>query len=182
MAYAVSVLEQDKPALQPLAAMPYALLQLDLGNVDSILDLQSRVSGDNTIQRDKGYLSAHFNNGHSALGVLHGSKLVGHALMTQDVVYSDQSVNHAPALSYTQNTISMFLIDPEHAGKGLGSRILQAWEAAAKATGADVLHARVKASNQAGYKRFNKMGLETQYQAPSPDDAQRIVSYMYKSL
>lgn len=167
----LAVVQQNfQMALASASSISLSLDVLNITHIPNILELQGHVGGDNTIQRDAFFLVKHFLSGHYGLGVFDGHTLVGNGLVRYDTDVQKQS------------TISMLLIDQNYAGQGLGSMLLSAWEGISHADGADMLHARVKTDNLRGQSRFQKMGLETSYTAPSPDDQSRMVSYMYKKL
>lgn len=186
---ALSNLEFTPPAnVAALQGDAHKHLVIDLSDDDikHILALQDKEQSGNTIKRDEQYLTRHFENGHSGLGIIHDGKLIAQALISTSLVKGEDLKAHFKEADeskvYRQSTIGTFIVDPAYRGQGLSDQLLDQWEAHAKDHGATIMHARVKQENVQGHIKFSGLGMTLSDIAGSPEDPSRIVSYFYKPV
>ena len=152
-----------------IAAAPrYSLRLLNYAHIPQMLALQARTGTENIIARDSEYYKEHFRKGHTALGMVnaHGM-LVAHALVRSD--------RH-------NTTMLNVLVDPEHRGQSLHSKMIDKWLEIATKAGIKTASARIKIDNIASIRNFDKAGMEITKTELSPEDPTRMTYLMTKSL
>jgi ribosomal protein S18 acetylase RimI-like enzyme len=130
--------------------------------------LQLRCGNDNVVPRDAEYYSAHFAAGHGAIGIFdNNGVLVGHSLTRE-----------ADGNSTTFNV----LVDPQHRGQRLHTRMIDKWLEDATHKGLQSVSARVRVDNYASLKNFEAAGMSRVAEEPSPDAPEHMTYWLKKSL
>ncbi len=152
-----------------IASAPrYSLRLLNYAHIPQMLALQAHTGTENIIARDAEYYKEHFRKGHTAMGMVdaHGT------LVAQALVRSDRH----------NTTMLNVLVDPEHRGQSLHSKMIDQWLDMATKAGIKTASARIKTDNIASIRNFDKAGMEITKTEPSPEDPERMTYLMTKSL
>lgn len=149
----------------------YSLRVLDGGDIKDMIALQERVGSDDIIKKTASVLAAHFNAGHTALGIEKDG-----ALVAQTTIKAD------PMLPQTA-TIGFMMTDPAHRGQGLNDMLVGKALTHMGYNGFMVAQARVKIDNSStAWKKFEKHGFSIIGQGESPDQKGRQVYTLQKTL
>lgn len=166
------------------ATWPHFIRTLDESHIPAILALQAEAGDGQVIDRTAQSLTAHFNAGHTAIGVFHGGQLVGQSLIrTEDIPAAPLPVKGDLKQQFIkQSLIGGVVVSKAARGQGLGATMINLWLSMAEKAGADVAHARVRVGNQKSWEIFMQSGLSITSSGPSPDHPHEKVYFMHKPL
>lgn len=149
-------------------AAQYYIVTLDAHHVPAMDRLQMRCGSENVVPRDAAYYTAHFAGGQEAIGMVDKQgTLVAHALIR----------NHGRSTKMLN-----VLVDPEHRGQKLHTRMIDEWLENAGNNGLRLAAARVRPSAVASFRNFSAAGFESIRQEPSPDAPHEMTHVMVKRL
>lgn len=162
-------MEQQKENTQTTQDLA-TLTVLGAEDIPAMLALQDKVGSADIIAKTKESLTAHFNAGNAALGIVQDGRLV-----SQLTVKSENAGETA--------TIGFFMTDPDYRGQGLAGQLLDMAINTIKDTGFSHAQARVKLDNGTqAWKHFAKQGFDVVAKGESPDQAGRQVFVLQKQL
>lgn len=146
----------------------YRLLPLGYADVPAMAALQTRCGPDNVVPRDADYYRQHFANGHSAVGIFD----------MQGVLVAHSLVRNIDGNSTMLNV----LVDPQHRGQRLQSRMVAQWLDEAARAGCQTASARVRVLGNVSLHNFENAGLQRVAEEPSPEAPEHMTYLLQKSL
>lgn len=151
----------------------HTLIALDERYIPAMLALQEAGGDGQIVERDYNTLRAHFQAGHSAIGVYDGHKLLAQALIRTDTL-SDTFKK--------QTTMGGVVVAPEARGQGLMDLMVATWLRRATRDGIDTAHARVRVGNEKSWAGFMRHALAITAVGASPDHPHEQVYFMHRPL
>lgn len=151
-----------------VTAPVYNMQLLDCAHIAQMLLLQARTGTEQVVERDADYYHNHFQTGQSALGMFDEQGL----LVAQALIRGDKH----------KTTMLNVLVDPDHRGQKLHSRIIDKWLEVATREGIKSATARVRIDNMPSLTNFDKAGMTISKMEPSPEAPEHMTYVMTKSL
>lgn len=149
----------------------YKTIALGHSDIAAMLELQNKIKSHDIIAKDAASLTAHFNAGHSAIGIIRDGVLIAQATIKPDPVKTNTA------------TIGFLMTDPAHRGQGLSNSLIGAALQKMGYEGFDTAQARVKVDNQqTAWKHFERQGFAITETGESPDQKGRQVFTLQKAL
>jgi ribosomal protein S18 acetylase RimI-like enzyme len=165
----------------------YKVVELSEDHIQTMLDFQKLIvqhlkaeEEAYYLEKSESFLTAHFNAGSKAVGIICNGDLLGQALLVHPTTaFPNNGMTDMPPITpiETVSVIQGLGVHPWARGLNMGSKLIDAWLDVAKADGRVNVIAETEQHNQYSWQLFIDHGIEIIGQATDPVDGAKLYNH-----
>jgi ribosomal protein S18 acetylase RimI-like enzyme len=165
----------------------YKVVELSEDHIKTMLDFQKLIVRNLKaeeeafyLEKSESFLTAHFNAGSKAVGIICNDKLLGQALLVHPTAQFPNTGMTDMSLNDPVESISVIQglgVHPDARGLSIGSKLIDAWLDVAKTDGRNNVIAETEQHNQYSWQLFLDHDIQIVGQATDPSDGAKLYNH-----